>query len=306
MTDQHEIAVTGAPTRTITRYNDEEINLIKDICCPGATDTELKMFLYVCNNTGLDPLLKQIHAVQRYNADLGRKVWSYQTGIDGFRMTAEDTGEYRGVTPGEWYDEKEDRWYDVWTKSHPPDAARIGVLREGFEEPIMGVALWREYKQTKRDGGLTKIWKERGAAQLMKCAESLAFRKAFPRKLGGIYTNEEMAQAENNQEEPVQQPQRASEPTTLDAQVVEGEQFWRGKIIEARVGGASDDPAKPWTLHVLVGHDRQEFTTFSETLHQEAQDYRDDKAVVEIEWREVEKGGRKSRQVVTMHAIKAK
>ena len=67
-----------------------QIATIKETVANGASDNELKLFLYQCSRTGLDPLSRQIHFIKR-----GGKA-TIQTGIDGFRAIAERTGKYAG------------------------------------------------------------------------------------------------------------------------------------------------------------------------------------------------------------------
>ena len=115
-------------------------------------------------------------------------------------MIAERSGKYAGQV-GPFWCGHDGEWKDVWLGQDMPAAAKVGILRSDFKEPVWGVALFMEYAQYKkaRDGKpaeLNSMWQKMGANQLAKCAESLGLRKAFPRDLSGMYTREEMAQAD--------------------------------------------------------------------------------------------------------------
>lgn len=178
--------------------NEDQVQLIKDTICKGATNDELKLFIYQCEKRKLDPFAKQIYAIQRWNQKKGGYDMVTQTGIDGFRVVAERTGRYRGQVGPQWCG-PEGNWQDVWLSDGPPAAARVGILREGNSEPIWGVATWKEYVQLTKEGRPIKMWQDMPSNQLAKCAESLGLRKAFPEDLSGIYTDDEMGQADNKQ-----------------------------------------------------------------------------------------------------------
>lgn len=175
-------------------FSQEDIALIRDTVCKGATETEFKLFINQARMTGLNPLARQVFAVKRWDGNLGRDAMTIQVSIDGFRLIAERTGKYSGQTPPQWCGD-DGVWKDVWLSDSPPSASRIGVLRHDFTEPCWGVARFKAYVQTKKDGSLTMMWKKMGEVMIAKCAESLALRKAFPQELSGLYTIDEMEQA---------------------------------------------------------------------------------------------------------------
>lgn len=181
----------------VRRMDNEQIELVKNTIAKGCTSDELALFIEQCNRTQLDPFARQIYAVSRYDGKLGRPVMQTQVSIDGARLVAQRSGEYAGQTPV-WYCGADRQWVDLWLPEDGyPKAAKIGVYRQGFVEPLWATATWEQYVQTTKDGKPNRMWGQMGPLMLGKCAEMLALRKAFPMELSGLYSAEEMGQAAN-------------------------------------------------------------------------------------------------------------
>lgn len=182
----------------------ERLKVVKDVIAKDATDVELQFFAEVCKRTGLDPFMKQIYCIKRGSGDDddggGQKKITIQTGIDGFRIIAERTGKYTGQL-GPFWCGPDGKWLEAWLDAeYPPNACRIGILRKDFTQPLWVVAHYTEYVQMNRFKKPTRMWAKMPANQLAKCAEALGLRKAFPMELSGLYTNDEMAQADVSDE----------------------------------------------------------------------------------------------------------
>ena len=185
-----ELAVVNNNLAPVIEFSRDQVELIKTVVAKDASDDELKLFLYTAKRTGLDPLARQIHFVKR------KGQMAIQTAIDGYRVIADRTGQLAGI---------DDAVYDSEDVDHPNKASvTVYKMIAGQRCGFTGTARWSEYYPGDAQGFM---WKKMPYLMLAKCAEALALRKAFPADLSGIYTDDEMQQAdrqENNTPPPSQ------------------------------------------------------------------------------------------------------
>lgn len=195
-------------------FTPQQIDLIRRQIAPDASRDELALFLEVCRGTGLNPFMRQIHAVFRNVNVNGRweKRMAIQTGIDGYRLLAARTGQLAGI---------DDVVFDSEDGAHP-NRATVTVYRmvSGQRVPFTATARWTEYVQTTKDGKPTSMWQKMPYTMLGKCVEALALRKGFPAELSGVYTHEEMMQADNSQQ-PLPEPPRKRESARTNEPISE-------------------------------------------------------------------------------------
>jgi phage recombination protein Bet len=212
----------------LTTWTPEQTQLISSTIAPGCTPDELKLFAYACQRTGLDPFSRQIFAIKR-----GGKL-GIQAGIDGLRAIAERTGQLDGSET--WWCGPDGLWQDAWLADKPPAAAKTIIYRKGSNHAFTGVARFADYNAGQG------LWSKMPAAMIAKCSEALALRKAFPANLSGVYTTDEMEQAEEVTVTPVAAPKPALPAAAVKATSAT---FTAGKAAIAKAQTLEDLAAIP-------------------------------------------------------------
>lgn len=170
-----------------TEWTEEQKKIIRDQFAPGANNAEFAALMETARVRGLDPFQKEIFFVKRYDSQRRCEVWATQVSIDGLRVIAERSGQYDGSDEPEWTEDANGRVIKCVVRVHRKDHTR----------PAVGVAFFSEYVQTTKEGAPTRFWKQMPHVMIAKCAEALAIRKGFPRQTAGLYTREEMGQADS-------------------------------------------------------------------------------------------------------------
>jgi phage recombination protein Bet len=164
-------------------FSDRRLELIRNTVAKGAPEDVFVAMVDIAKRRNLDPLAKQI-GVMKFGSD-----WVVFTPIDGYRATAEQTGQYAGQdapvftwpTPAEF----------TSAKKRIPDSATVTVYKliNGQRYPFTATVYWEEYNAGRAN------WLTMPRTMLAKVAESHALRKAFPAVTSGTYAPEELDQA---------------------------------------------------------------------------------------------------------------
>ena len=158
-------------------FTPDQLALIKATVAKNATNDELKLFLYRCKILDLDPLKPgQIHFVK-----YGNSPGTIVVGIDGFRARAAKTGKHVGTKRGIVRSDK-GQCIGAWCE----------IYRSDWTHPARDEVSLAEYSTGKNN------WSKMPETMIKKVAEVAALRIAFPDELSGLYSDDEMEQANHS------------------------------------------------------------------------------------------------------------
>ena len=207
-------------------------NALCNTIYPGANPDSVVMAIDYCKARGLDILLKPVHLVpmQVTDARSKEKVWRDvpMPGIGMYRIQADRSGNYAGADEPVFGPDVTEEFQDPYNQSAKikvtyPQWCKYTVFKmvNGQRVAFHALERWKENYATQ--SGKTEcpnaMWRKRPYAQLAKCTEAQALRKAWP-EIGSEPTAEEMEGKEIIINEiPASQPQHGApaKSRTLDA-----------------------------------------------------------------------------------------
>jgi len=181
------------PTETLSVSNHELTEVLRSSLYPGASDASIAMVLSYCKAAGLDPMQKPVHIVPMWDSKARQERDVIMPGIGLYRIQAARTQQYAGVSEPEYGPDTTANLDG--TEVTFPSWCKIVVRRllpNGMIAEFAAVERWIEnYATVGKTTAPNAMWKKRPYAQLAKCAEAQALRKAFP-EIGAQPTAEEM------------------------------------------------------------------------------------------------------------------
>ena len=192
----------------MVRFTPQEI---KELLCPTATDSELALCIELCNRQRLNPFTKEVYLV-KYGSAPASIITSYQV----FNRRACRNENYNGIKSGVVVM----RGHDIVKKRGAAVYKQVGEqliggwaevsFKDGRETAYAELAL-SDYSTGKSN------WAKMPGVMIEKCAKAAAWRLAFPDDFSGMYTAEEMDQA---QPQPRKASAEAEAPKPVDLQPV--------------------------------------------------------------------------------------
>ncbi|MDR2365831.1 MAG: phage recombination protein Bet, partial [Zoogloeaceae bacterium] len=180
----------------------ELLSVLENSIYPGAKPESIKLAIGYCRASGLDPMQKPVHIVpmlvstgKKDGKGYDIKEWRdvIMPGIGLYRTQAARSGQYAGVSEPEFGQDVTEEFdgvsltYPAWCRVTVKKSLPNGIVAEFSVKEF-----WKENYATRgKSAEPNSMWRKRPYAQIAKCAEAQALRKAFP-EIGAQPTADEM------------------------------------------------------------------------------------------------------------------
>jgi len=191
----------------------DQLETLRGTVAKQSTDSELQLFLTTCKRLELDPFARQVHFI-KYGTGSGTTV----VGIDGFRSIAARTGQMAGVKRGVIRDQKTGDILYGWCEIYRKDWTHPAREEVPFNEYNTGKGMWFKMPET----------------MIKKVAETAALRMAFPYVFSGVYGEEEMSRAAEEENKPTPKPKPAPKEREVQSDPVQSPVIFSDQILRIR------------------------------------------------------------------------
>lgn len=180
----NEAAVIDVGQQDISQELEQKKDVIRRTVAKDANPDEFEMFMHLAKTYQLDPFQGEIF-LWKYNGDL-----TIMTSRDGYLKIANRHPEFDGLVSdvvhrGDNFKKTpEGVQHTYGTDRGPIVGAYALVYRKDRKYPTYVFAPFEEYAADK------KVWKQYPSAMILKCAESMALKRAF--SVSGLVSREEM------------------------------------------------------------------------------------------------------------------
>ena len=200
-----EAAVVDVGSQDISQQLENKRDVIKRAVAKKATQDEFEMFMHLAKTYQLDPFQKEIF-FWKYKGDT-----TIMTSRDGYLKIANRHPEFDGLVSDVVHkNDNFQKTLEVVQHEYGTDRGGIVgayalVYRKDRKYPIYIFAPYEEYSADK------KAWKQYPSAMILKCAESMALKRAF--SVSGLVSKEEM-EVQEAPVRPAKQPYNQSKDIT--------------------------------------------------------------------------------------------
>lgn len=160
----------------------------------SVTDQEVVMFINLCKFQHLNPFLREAYLIKYGNSPA-----TMVTGKDVFTKRAKRNPKFAGMQAGIFVLDAEKRVTEREGAMALPGEQIVGgwakVYIKDYEQPVYAAAGFDEYAGRTKDGELNSQWKSKPATMIRKVALVQALREAFPEDFEGLYSPEEIKEA---------------------------------------------------------------------------------------------------------------